>query len=423
MKKFLKFILILLAVITVGGVVYATVKTNADNNTSKKPSLPSIGEVIEKKNFYILEQYNNETNDYYELQLNPYQIGIDEYDPNWYCFYNYDVNYGCAYRIRIDTIKLYANGVSETEKTYSNNNYEWGWSGTGAFFYYIGKSDSHAEVLKLINNEEDKIIKEFSNGLYFLNLEQPTFDDPSNEEKDDRKHPTEFIAGKRYIWESESLDLSYFDDLSTNFINIEIKNINLIEYTELSTTSSTQNYSHLYLDKNSIFCNNLELSEKKNFDPSKPLKIEFDFVSIYGNSKYALEHCYEVETKEIASSFTTYYLQQSTSEDETGINYELALNKYEDTKWFYVDNYTIDYGRAYRVKIETQINYADQTTKTETTYSNNVFEWGNTGTGAFFYWTGEDEVTDINEIGTILQSFNNNFYFITINESELVYHE
>ncbi|MCH5179932.1 MAG: hypothetical protein J1F32_01805 [Erysipelotrichales bacterium] len=116
--------------------------------------------------------------------------------------------------------------------------------------------------------------------------------------------------------------------------------------------------------------------------------------------------------KEIDDITIKYYLQQSSSEDVTGINYELELNPYEDTKWVYFNDYTINYGCAYRIKIEKTITYTDKTKNIENTFSNETFEWGNTGNGAFFYWTGLDEEHDINEIGEVLQDLKNDLYFI-----------
>ncbi len=118
------------------------------------------------------------------------------------------------------------------------------------------------------------------------------------------------------------------------------------------------------------------------------------------------------EGKEIENTTFKYFLQQSTSESADDINYELELNQYKETEWVYFENYTIDFGRAYRVKIEKHITYINQSEDVETTYSNDSFEWGNTGTGSFFYWTGSESKSIQNHI----KAFKGGLYFVNLAE-------
>ena len=117
------------------------------------------------------------------------------------------------------------------------------------------------------------------------------------------------------------------------------------------------------------------------------------------------------EEKEIESTTFKYFLQQSSSESADDINYELESQE-RLGNWVIFNDYTINYGNAYRVKIEKHIKYTDQSEYVDTTYSNDSFEWGSTGSGTFYYRVAEVdfEYKEINFKG--YQIFQNGLYFV-----------
>ena len=124
----------------------------------------------------------------------------------------------------------------------------------------------------------------------------------------------------------------------------------------------------------------------------------------------------EEEEEEEAETIFTYKLQQATSENAESPEYEIALTRYNDTDWFYINNYDVQYGKAYRVQI-----IATTGDQSLTTYSSSSYSWGNTGTGAFVFWTGEGDVSWDNCIKDLLMQIQQEYQRMLIMLEVLIY--
>lgn len=275
MKKFLKFILILLAVILASGVIYAAVKSNNDTNTSGKPSLPSITEPSSGDNSTSTDPEEKEH--VTELVVGKkYQFDTTGHDSSE--LFNKLPETGLYNLFSLSSSSfVLINGLNQSMSTMATGtNPMYLYSVNRALYFNTGMNQSikiggvndlitfQFQITSILSSE---IVDSFLPMTYELDVIEPPV------------ATYELVPGKRYRFDNR-LFTSFSMSSSYKTLSLKVGNVDLIELNVSPSNNSTDNIDVFNFG---YYCSYYSEEHYYNITSNNKFAFDFDFCGFIGD--------------------------------------------------------------------------------------------------------------------------------------------